>query len=63
VRRDCSFVNQTLPNKKDPKPVTGLSRSYSTEAAAHRKTSLYDFHVELNGKMVPFGGYLLPVII
>jgi hypothetical protein len=56
-------VNQTLPNKKDPKPVTGLSRSYSTEAAAHRKTSLYDFHVELNGKMVPFGGYLLPVII
>ncbi|KAJ9599493.1 hypothetical protein L9F63_010025, partial [Diploptera punctata] len=27
----------------------------------HRKTSLYDFHVSLQGRMVPFGGYLLPV--
>lgn len=26
-----------------------------------RKTALYDRHVELGGKMVPFAGYLLPV--
>lgn len=26
-----------------------------------RKTPLYDCHVECGGKMVPFGGYLLPV--
>lgn len=26
-----------------------------------KKTPLYDLHLELNGKIVPFGGYLLPV--
>ena len=26
-----------------------------------RKTPLYDCHVALNGKIVPFAGYLLPV--
>lgn len=26
-----------------------------------KKTPLYDLHVELGGKIVPFGGYLLPV--
>ena len=26
-----------------------------------RKTPLYDMHVALGGKIVPFGGYLLPV--
>ena len=26
-----------------------------------RKTPLYDLHVELGGRMVPFAGYLLPV--
>ena len=26
-----------------------------------RKTPLYDLHVELGGKIVPFAGYLLPV--
>ncbi|MBP3585338.1 MAG: glycine cleavage system aminomethyltransferase GcvT, partial [Peptococcaceae bacterium] len=26
-----------------------------------KKTPLYDNHVALGGKIVPFGGYLLPV--
>ena len=26
-----------------------------------RKTPLYDCHVALGGKIVPFGGFLLPV--
>jgi len=26
-----------------------------------KKTPLYDLHLELGGKIVPFGGYLLPV--
>ena len=26
-----------------------------------RKTPLYDLHVELGGRIVPFAGYLLPV--
>ncbi|PSN46756.1 hypothetical protein C0J52_21803 [Blattella germanica] len=43
------------------RPEARLTRSYATEAQEPRKTSLYDFHVALQGKMVPFGGYLLPV--
>jgi hypothetical protein len=61
-RKECRFGKDILPNKSIQNPITELSRRYTTPAAEHRKTSLYDFHVELNGKMVPFGGYLLPVI-
>jgi aminomethyltransferase len=32
-----------------------------TETAAAKQTPLYDLHVELGGKMVPFAGYALPV--
>jgi hypothetical protein len=67
VRKKFGLENHILSNKKEQKPVTGhrigLSRLYGREAVEHRKTKLYDFHVQLNGKMVPFGGYLLPVII
>jgi hypothetical protein len=35
-------------------------RFYSSEAGT-KKTQLYDFHVEKGGKMVEFGGYLMPV--
>lgn len=37
-----------------------LQRASSTSAVVE-KTSLYDFHVAENGKMVNFAGYLLPV--
>lgn len=36
----------------------GVKRSYSSKA---KRTALYPLHVESNGKMVEFGGYLLPV--
>ena len=26
-----------------------------------KKTVLYDCHIDLEGKMIPFGGYLMPV--
>ncbi|XP_055921150.1 aminomethyltransferase, mitochondrial [Eupeodes corollae] len=38
-----------------------LARNASTSAAPAEKTALYNFHVEKGGKVVNFGGYLLPV--
>lgn len=39
------------------------TRQYASQAAAASpaKTLLYDLHLEHGGKMVPFGGYLMPV--
>lgn len=37
------------------------SRAFSSDAAPLAKTALYDLHVKLGGKMVPFAGYSLPV--
>lgn len=46
------------------RPIISLN-NYSQAAAADNlsieKTSLYDFHIEHNGRMVNFAGYLLPV--
>ncbi|XP_044763711.1 aminomethyltransferase, mitochondrial [Coccinella septempunctata] len=36
-------------------------RRFSSRQSAGEKTALYDFHVENGGKMVNFGGFLLPV--
>ena len=66
---ECDFGRHVLPvkNNKEPCPGTGYdagpTRPYSSRTVEYRKTKLYDFHVQSNGKMVPFGGYLLPVII
>ncbi|CAI5731372.1 unnamed protein product [Hyaloperonospora brassicae] len=39
-----------------------LCRRSSSAASPHlKKTSLYDLHVSLGGKMVPFAGYAMPV--
>lgn len=66
AQRDLgSHVLPINNNKKELNPVTGYdagpTRSYSTRTVEHRKTKLYDFHVQLKGKMVPYGGYWLPV--
>lgn len=37
-----------------------LRRGFATDAKAEI-TALYDFHVENGGKMVNFGGFMLPV--
>ncbi|KAF4036008.1 Glycine cleavage T-protein C-terminal barrel domain [Phytophthora infestans] len=36
-------------------------RCFSSAAASLKKTPLYDLHVSLGGKMVPFAGYSMPV--
>lgn len=41
------------------RPITGNVRFYG--ASAPTKTALFDLHVDHGGKMVDFGGYLLPV--
>ncbi|KAF2900624.1 hypothetical protein ILUMI_05563 [Ignelater luminosus] len=40
---------------------TVFVRFFATEAAKPAATSLYNFHVEKGGKIVNFGGFLLPV--
>jgi len=42
---------------------TARSRSLATDASAQelKRTVLYEDHVALGGKMVPFAGYALPV--
>ena len=67
MERDLESYILPVKNNKKPYPCTGNnagpSRPYTTGTVEHRMTKLYDFHVQSNGKMVPFGGYLLPVII
>lgn len=41
-------------------PVSLLARNFATNTPLV-KTALYDLHLELGGKMVPFAGYELPV--
>lgn len=40
---------------------TVVVRFFATEAAKPAVTSLYNFHIEKGGKIVNFGGFLLPV--
>ena len=35
--------------------------AWRVSEAAHKKTPLYDEHVRLGAKMVPFAGWLMPV--
>jgi len=42
-------------------PSRLATRAFGTAEADLYKTALYDFHIQLGGKMVPFAGYLLPV--
>ena len=37
------------------------TRGFSSTEAPLVKTTLYDMHLEMGGKMVPFAGYELPV--
>ena len=42
-------------------PRRAMSSAPAAGAPVALKTALYDYHVALGGKMVPFAGYLLPV--
>lgn len=50
-------ISRVLKSFKDTKNCVRLMSSNSVGD----KTSLYDFHLENNGKMVNFAGYMLPV--
>ena len=51
-----------LPPSSLSSQGTRARRSYATEATEPlRKTALYDLHVAHGAKMVPFGGYHMPV--
>lgn len=69
-----NMATQRLFMSKTTKPLlfqtkTTISKVYSRTFAAATasnenliKTSLYDYHKELGGDMVPFAGYELPVL-
>jgi hypothetical protein len=45
----------------ESQPQRSIARRHYSSAAGAQKTQLYDFHVENGGKMVEFGGFLMPV--
>jgi hypothetical protein len=50
-------------NFRPRKTIQAITRCFGSAAAAESlvKTALYDLHLSLGGKMVPFAGYELPV--
>lgn len=55
---------RTLACRPAALAVTVPGGRYASSSAADQsldKTGLYDLHLEHGGKMVPFGGYLMPV--
>ncbi len=57
-------VARPAPLLAHPTTAAGLRRYASSSAAGDdglRKTALYDLHLEHGGKMVPFGGFHMPV--
>ena len=53
--------NQAIVTPVRPWTSDGTRRAYSSQTDGIKRTPLYDLHVEHGGKMVPFGGYELPV--
>lgn len=41
---------------------SNTARSFASDSENLIKTSLYDWHIEQGGDMVPFAGYSLPVL-
>eukprot|EP01135_Chromosphaera_perkinsii_P009348 Nk52_evm24s1737 gene=Nk52_evmTU24s1737 len=63
IKYTCSLLGmRSLFGTTQPKSIlNALTSYYSTDNNAIRRTPLYDFHVENNGQMVDFEGWLLPV--
>eukprot|EP00252_Welwitschia_mirabilis_P018809 TRINITY_DN4206_c0_g1_i1.p1 TRINITY_DN4206_c0_g1~~TRINITY_DN4206_c0_g1_i1.p1 ORF type:complete len:410 (-),score=86.30 TRINITY_DN4206_c0_g1_i1:271-1500(-) len=53
-------VNRSLKEAQKI-PGNGVSVRFYSEQTSLKKTSLYDFHVEMGGKMVPFAGWSMPI--
>lgn len=56
--RHCTFF-QIAPKK--PLPRRRDASSNATDSTTLKHTALYDLHLAHGGKMVPFGGYSMPV--
>jgi aminomethyltransferase len=52
---------QRLPSKVHQVTPAAVRCYASSSEQANAKTSLYDLHVSKGAKMVPFGGYMMPV--
>jgi len=52
---------QRLPNQIHRVTPAAVRFYASSSEQANAKTSLYDLHVSKGAKMVPFGGYMMPV--
>jgi hypothetical protein len=52
---------QKLPSKLHQILPAAVRCYASSSEQANAKTSLYDLHVAKGAKMVPFGGYIMPV--
>ena len=52
---------QRLPSKIQQATPAAIRCYASSSEQASAKTGLYDLHVAKGAKMVPFGGYMMPV--
>jgi aminomethyltransferase len=52
---------QRLPSKVHQITPATVRCYASSSEQTNAKTGLYDLHVSKGGKMVPFGGYMMPV--
>lgn len=68
----CPHSHVRAVPRHGPRGTRGLHAIYALKGKRHAssalpppsqpaRTALYDFHVEHNGKMVPFAGFVLPV--
>ncbi|KFY68793.1 hypothetical protein V496_00793 [Pseudogymnoascus sp. VKM F-4515 (FW-2607)] len=55
------ILKPTLSSPATPQLTTRRNASSAAPEEELSKTPLYDFHVRHGGKMVPFGGYAMPV--
>ncbi len=59
-REKCYFVGQ-LPLEKETTPETNKSEHTWTPPEETKETTLHDVHEEMGARMIPFGGWEMPV--
>ncbi|KAL8870825.1 MAG: hypothetical protein Q9198_007543 [Flavoplaca austrocitrina] len=63
-KRIFSEANRTPKAIAQPRPIQSSQRRHAStghETNAIKRTALYDMHLQHGGKMVPFGGFSMPV--
>ena len=59
--RPVSYLSSQRRNASSATGPAPSDENAHTEASQLDRTALYDLHLEHGGKMVPFGGYSMPV--